>query len=274
MTEPSFDKAVRSGGFILLGELFPDRVSAQMLLDGLGIKMAQLLTFGTPDIGGWWWDVGWKIKLGLFANVQVADLFAAARTRFPDSAELRRLLAATGPTTVVFLLANPDGRNRLDVEVREVDAVRREHPEQLAVQVSHATRLRDLIRVLADSRLDIVHFAGHGTRDGRLVLDGPNGGQPVAAADFAQLMVAAGHPRCIVFSSCFSGTYLPLLRGSATHVIGCDIALSDKCAVDFSAAFYRCLAVGRPVPDAYAYAVAAMRVGGCAAPMRIWGAEQ
>jgi CHAT domain/Effector-associated domain 1 len=273
MTELSFADAVRAGGFVLLGELFPDYPSAQGLLDDVGISMARLPAFGTPEVGRWWWQVGRRIEQGHFPNVGQRELFAAALAYAPDNALLRRLLGESGPTSVLFLLANPEerGRNRLDVEVREVQAVRREYPEQLEIRVSHATRIQDLVRELADGKLDILHFAGHGTADGRLILDGPGGGEPVESAHFAGLVVAAGHPRCVVFSSCFNGGYLPLLRGSATHVIGSAEPISDKCAVFFSAAFYRRLAAGRPVPDAHAFADAAMTVQGCESRMRIWG---
>ena len=275
MTGPMFPEAARAGGFVLLGEMFPDPASAQMLLDELGVSTVHLPPFGTPDIGRWWWQVGRKIDQGHFRDAGLHELFAAASSHFPGNAALRRLTGGSGPTSVLFLLANPEsrGRNRLDVEVREVEAVSREYPDQLSVRKCLATRTRDLVRELAGGELDIIHFAGHGTEDGRLIFDGGNGEQPVEPTDFADFVVAAGNPRCIVFSSCFSGGYLPLLKGSAAHVIGSETPINDECAVHFSAAFYRRLAAGRPVPDAFAFAHAAMQVSGCGRPMRIWGDE-
>jgi len=273
MTGPTFAEATAGGGFILLGELFPDQASAGALLDDAGVPMAHLPPFGTPDVGRWWWQVGRKIEQGHFRDVGLRELFSTALSHVPGNLRLRRLCGAGVPASVLFLLADPGsrGRNRLDVEVREVEAVRREHPDRLEVRVSFATRTKDLVRELADRELDIIHFAGHGLEDGRLVLDGPEGGHPVAPGDFADLVLAAGHPRCVVFSSCFSGGYLPLLKGSAAYVIGSDAPISDECAVRFSGAFYRRLASGRPVPDAYAFAGAAMKVDGCPPTMRIWG---
>jgi hypothetical protein len=273
MSGPSLEDASNSGGFELLGELFPDPPSAQMLLSRLGVAMTRLPPFGTPDIGRWWWQVGRKIDLGHFAAVGLPELFRAAVAEVPENAALARLAGRSWPIVVQFLLANPEahGRNRLDVDVREVEAVSREFPGRLDIRVSHATRLQDLIRVLAGGGIDIIHFAGHGTPDGQLILDGPAGGRPIDLGDFAGLIKAAGYPRCVVFSSCFSGVYLPLLRGGAEYVVGSEEALSDKSAVHFSAAFYRCLAGDRPVPDAVSFAAAAMKIAGCASPMRIWG---
>ncbi|WP_433824586.1 CHAT domain-containing protein [Actinoplanes sp. CA-015351] len=274
MTELSFTDAENAGGYLLLAEIYHNQPSTQLMLMRAGIPMNGLAPFGQPNIVDWWRQVGLTVEQGAFARVGQRQLFAAARQQYPGNKLLSRLAAGEpGHASVLMLLASPEdrGRMRLELEARAVESIAREYPDRLRPRVSLATRLRDLERELVDAQpLDILHFAGHGTADGRLIFDGPGSGHPVDPAGFSELVAAAGTPRCVVFSSCFSGNYLPALRGAAKNVIGSEVALSDKCAVVFSRAFYRILATGRPVPDAYRFAAAAMRAEGCGSPMRCW----
>lgn len=163
------------------------------------------------------------------------------------------------------LSAPPDGRSPrllLDEDVRQIRQKVRaaKHRGVLDFDLHLAARADDLIQALIETRPQVVHFSGHGDRDG-LVLASADGmrAHPVDAAALKQLFeVFRGDIRVVVLSACLS---LPQARAIA-DVVGCAIgtrgSISDEAAITFGAAFYRALASGESVQAAYDQARAAL----------------
>ena len=72
---------------------------------------------------------------------------------------------------ILILASNPTGtgRLRLDVEMREIDDGLQlaEHRDQFEIVQRHAVRIKDLRRALLKVRPQIVHFCGHGFKQGK-----------------------------------------------------------------------------------------------------------
>ncbi len=171
---------------------------------------------------------------------------------------------------VLFFAADPlsvppDGRKPrllLDEDVRRIRQKVRaaEHRDALDFDFRLAARADDLIQALNETQPRVVHFSGHGNRDG-LVLASADGtrAHPVDAAALARLFeVFRGDIRVVVLNACLS---LPQAQAIA-EVVGCAVgtrgSISDEAALTFGASFYRALAFGHPVRAAYDQACVAL----------------
>jgi len=117
----------------------------------------------------------------------------------------------TGVKTILILAANPTNasRLRLDEEVREIDeGLRRAfRPEQFKLEQKWAVRQRDFYRAILDYQPQIVHFSGHGTGSGSIVLEDETE-QLVevnahALASMFKLFAQKGVD-CVVLNACYS----------------------------------------------------------------------
>lgn len=174
--------------------------------------------------------------------------------------KIKVLLFAADP-----LSAPPDvrvPRLMLDEDVRLIQEKVRaaEYRDELEFVTRWATRPDDLLQALLQSPPQVVHFSGHGGSDG-LVLVGSDGRSPhfVDAATLARLFRAfRGNIRVVLLNACFS---LPQAEAIAA-VVGCAIGtrseISDKGAILFGASFYRSVAFGMSVQDAFEQACVAL----------------
>jgi tetratricopeptide (TPR) repeat protein len=177
---------------------------------------------------------------------------------------------------VLFLAANPDTTSRvaLDEEIRAIDArIRGAGYGDQVVLVSHwAVRLDDLSGLLMRHRPHIVHFSGHGSADGSLVLHPGD----VAKRDLegyaqapAAVAAAPGHGRLpvdglarlleilrdnvrvVVLNACYSKAHAKGIVRSVECVVGTSRPIRDDHAIAFAAEFYQAVAYGRSVKDAF-----------------------
>lgn len=163
------------------------------------------------------------------------------------------------------LSAPPDGRAarlRLDEDVRQIRQKVRgaEHRDALEFDVRWAARTDDLLQALNETRPQVVHFSGHGGSDG-LVLVSADGRRPhtVDAAVLKQLFeVFRGDIRVVVLNACFSLPQAEAIASSVGCAIGTHGAISDGAAITFGGSFYRALAFGCSVREAYEQARTAL----------------
>jgi len=159
---------------------------------------------------------------------------------------------------ILILSANPKdtGRLRLDEEVREIkEALRRsKNRERLNIETVFALRLRDLRRSLLDHEPQIVHFAGHGTKEG-LVLEGPLGfSTTVSSKALSQLFkLFSQQVKCVILSACYSVKQAVAINKHIPYVIGMRKEIQDKATIEFAVGFYDALGAGRSVEDAFQF---------------------
>lgn len=150
------------------------------------------------------------------------------------------------------------------------DLVRRLR-QRRRVQVSilhHATRAKLQSRLIeannADQGPHVIHFIGHGEADAvsaTVLLEDDNGDvDAIPAGEFAEIV---GEPtvNLVVLNACETASTVNLfqsvaqetLRRRVPAVIGMQVPILDRAAVDFAREFYGAWAAGEPIESALAY---------------------
>lgn len=204
------------------------------------------------------------------ARRQAAQDRAADRdmARLRDNVEeLLRQSRAVAPSTMTVLFMagaielGDDGEKPLHLD-REVRLVRQkvrasEHRDQVRIEDTQATQVRDVVDALNEYRPDVVHFSGHGGLAG-LVFDGPDGEpRQLAMEHLATLLLAAPNPiRMVVLNACESADAAALASEFVDFAIGMQQPIDDEAAKEFAGQLYGSLGAGLSVAEAFQQAVA------------------
>ena len=188
---------------------------------------------------------------------------------------------------VLFLAANPDSTRPLSLgeEARRIEDEIRASACRDAIEFisKWAVQPEDLQRVLLSHRPEVLHFSGHGGRDGELLLeresDRASGGATrhlvsdasvedvfpgsVGKGVLIRLIRALeGELRVILLNACFSMSQARDLAECVDCAIGMSAAIGDRAAIVFAGAFYRAIGYGRSVQAAFDLGVNAMQLLG------------
>jgi len=169
----------------------------------------------------------------------------------PDESPLRILAICSRPLIdagghPITLLDVAEERRRIETGVRRAGDVARVHflPEATTGEVKSA--LRD--------GWDVVHFTGHGTDDGRLLLeDGYGVAHLLSKQETAQLFTGQKTP-LVVLSACHSETVGRELHAAgvpAVVAVDARVPVADLAAIIFAEHFYAALARGWDVRRAF-----------------------
>ena len=159
--------------------------------------------------------------------------------------------------TILFLAANPVGtaQLQLDEEFHALDAELRktEFRDRFDLRSSWAVRYGDVQELLLRYKPHIVHFSGHGSNTGEIILQNPDRSQnrvppDVLAALFATLKK---NIRCVVLNACYSQLQAEGVAQSIDCVVGMRRAIPDQAAIEFAAGFYLGLGYGESVATAF-----------------------
>ncbi len=217
------------------------------------------------------WEAGITAILAVVSPGTAADQYPWARAAESSPTAPRR----PGPAaqsleniSVLYVAANPGSvvSTHVDRELREIQekaqlsALR----ERFDFRFVAAARLADLRRALLESAPRVVHFAGHSTENGAILLEGASGSpDPVNATDLAQLLALfQGKIQCVIFNMCHSGEYAQELAMQVPYVIGIPGEISDELAIAFSVGFYQGLGSGRSIPFSFEVAINSMKLSG------------
>lgn len=158
---------------------------------------------------------------------------------------------------ILFLAANPKSTVslRLDEEVREIEhkIMLAQKKDQLILIKKGAVRASDLQLYLNQERPTIVHFSGHGTDEGKIVLEDKMGNPvTVPSEGLARLFeTIKDNVRCIVLNACFSLEQASAINKHVDFVIGMSSSIKDEAAIAFSSAFYLGLSSERSIRNAF-----------------------
>jgi len=154
---------------------------------------------------------------------------------------------------ILFLAANPRGADMLALEKEAGDIFRKtERVRRLERKLSMSTRIDDLAHDLLRHRPTVVHFAGHGSRGGKLLLEDEHGAAAlVSVAALGRLFRDVGGVRCVVLNACFSAEHASAVAQHVPCVVAMSAAIADTAAIAFASAFYEALAFGRGVEQAF-----------------------
>jgi hypothetical protein len=169
---------------------------------------------------------------------------------------------------LLFLAANPKQMSALalDIEIREITQKIRlsDARDRLNVISTWAVRPDDLLQYLNEHKPQIVHFSGHGSSSGEIVLVDNNGNEnPVKPHALKALFsTLRDNIEIVLLNACYSKIQGQAINQSIDFVIGMDTAIGDKTAIVFAASFYRALGFNRTVQEAFDQAKTAIMLEG------------
>jgi hypothetical protein len=159
---------------------------------------------------------------------------------------------------ILILAANPKTTTKLslDEEIREInEGLRRSnYRDQFVIYSVLEPGQRDLRRALLDHNPDIVHFTGHGNKEGLLVVDEMGMPVHVSTGVLSGLFeLFSDKVECVILSACYSAPQVNAISKHIKYVIGMRKEIEDKAAIEFAIGFYDALGGGRSVDDAFKF---------------------
>ncbi|AFZ15572.1 hypothetical protein Cri9333_4802 (plasmid) [Crinalium epipsammum PCC 9333] len=235
-------------------DAFPSTASLeQMLTFELDKKLRVIACEGSLQ------DIVFKLIQTANSQGWVEDLVRAACDSNPGNPTLKAiaetLLSNHEPETpsnisqkpsnqgqkILILAAIPHGL-RLDKEIREIEeAIRRATNRDLfEIKVRTAVRPQDIRRAIAEEQPQIVHFCGHGEKDGSLLLEDDGGNNKlVTPQGLASLFEShTDCVKCVLLNACYSEQSAEAIKQHINYVIGMNNSIQDKAAIAFSQGFY------------------------------------
>jgi hypothetical protein len=159
--------------------------------------------------------------------------------------------------TILYLSACPRDMEplRTNDELREVTQELQLGPDRddFRLEWCPAVRGTDISRALGRYRPRVVHFSGHGDREGGLYVGDETGLSELAAPDgLADLFGGySATINCVIVNACHSMKLANAMADRIDYVIGMRCEIGDQAAIFFSVGFYQGLFAGRSVPDAF-----------------------
>ncbi|MFQ4136666.1 CHAT domain-containing protein [Nodosilinea sp. PGN35] len=167
---------------------------------------------------------------------------------------------------VLFLAANPFKDLNLDVEVRSITEKIRasEYRDHLQLIPALAVRPDDLLQLLNEHKPHIVHFSGHGSELGEIVLADNNGAPKVVSikAMKALMTTLKDNIQLVILNACYTKEHATAITEVINCAIGMNAAIEDPAAIVFAASFYRAVGFARSVQEAFDQGLAALALEG------------
>ena len=156
--------------------------------------------------------------------------------------------------TILFLSANPVRARRLDIEQEfrscELELKRAKFRDAITVINRNATHPDDLIRYVREYKPNVLHFSGHGSKEGIVLRSDTNKYQVVEGANLQQFLEGRGID-LVVLNACYSDVQAQAVQNVVASVIGTTGVVDDEAARRFAVAFYRSLGEGLSVGEAF-----------------------
>jgi len=272
MNNPTAFRALRA----LLAANYPTQEDARRVVEDAGLNPAYV-QFSDKAVNNWHNILTEAEKRGsMVALLQVVldeyssnpDLLSAARayglteaskSDFTDKkvADVPRGMTGRAPIKILFLAASPHDMQPLQLseEVRSIDQSLRlaAFRDQFKFEQHWAVRFSDLQELLLHHQPDIVHFSGHGSPAGEIILESDTGmSHPVSVRALSSLFgVLKDNIRCVVLNACYTATQAQAIAEYIDAVIGTSAKFDDKAAINFASAFYQALGYGRSIKTAF-----------------------
>lgn len=166
---------------------------------------------------------------------------------------------------ILFLAANPEGTDKmaLDKEIRTIKEKIRasRYRDQLDLVSAWAVRFDDLLQELNEHEAQIVHFSGHGSPTGEIILVGDDGvAGSIDPNIFRDLIeTTSDNIRVVILNACYSEPMAVAVEEIVDCAIGTKGQLGDKAAIAFAGSFYRAIGFGRSVWNAFRQGLISVR---------------
>lgn len=159
---------------------------------------------------------------------------------------------------LLFIAANPAGWGNLnlDADFRGITEKINGSQYRDAFEIlppALAARVDDLFLHLNKHQPHIVHFSGHGSTDGELILVGNDGNaKPLSAEALTATFEALNdNIKLVLLNACYSKIQAEAIASVIDCVIGMNAPVDDDAAIHFAETFYQALGFGRSVGNAF-----------------------
>lgn len=157
---------------------------------------------------------------------------------------------------ILVVAANPIhmDKTRFDEEMRDIDRALKEtkNRHKFEFRIANALRRRDLQLELVEYEPNIVHFIGHGTKEGLIVVDVNGLAVLFPFGPLSELFkLCSKHVNCVFLNCCYSAIEAQEIGKHIDSAIGMKNAIQDKAAIEFSVGFYVALGAGKSINDAF-----------------------
>lgn len=177
---------------------------------------------------------------------------------------LSALEAVPEKITILYLGTSPldEERIRIDQEARDIrEGIRMSgNPDAVEFVVRLAIRQQDILQALNEADPTIVHFSGHGSEDGKLVIEDAYGESQLVTKDAMAAVIgaAAKRVRLVVFNACFSDVESEKVLKHVDAIIGMTDSIGDEAALAFARQLYSAIGFGHDLQNAFDQARAYM----------------
>ncbi|GCE30608.1 hypothetical protein KDA_60920 [Dictyobacter alpinus] len=167
---------------------------------------------------------------------------------------------------ILFLAASPTetGRLQLDLENRTIKENIRHGSNRDHFKVENEWAVEDntLLEFMNIYHPNIVHFSGHGTETGELLLEGPDRTiRPIPGVTLQALMrnfIDSVH--MVVLNACHSYQEAQMLAQDIDVVIGMNYEVSDQAAIEFISRFYQALSFGNSLQNSFDQGITQLKI--------------
>lgn len=128
-----------------------------------------------------------------------------------------------------------------------------EYRDRFQIEFELAVRRAELISLLARHRPNVVHFAGHGSEDGRIFLLSDDDKHLPLSADALKAIFAEFNEtvRLVFLNACFTAPEAKAIAEVVESAVGTAKTISDRAAIAFASTFYSCLGNGFTIGQAF-----------------------
>lgn len=171
--------------------------------------------------------------------------------------EICRLKEPPAKITILFFASNPitESKLRLDEEARAImEKIRlSEYRDTLQFETQWAVRPSDLFQAINETNPTIIHFSGHGSVFGEIVLQNPDGSEKLVSPDAISQAIAtvSDEVKLVFFNACYSEIQAQNIVNYIDAAIGMSDAVDDDAACIFAAQFYSAIGFGLSVEQAF-----------------------
>ena len=198
----------------------------------------------------------WSIFSFLEVKAVKPNLLETEPLITPKERPIKILLLAINPVDTIQL--------RLDEEFREIEEriYQSSNRDRFSIEKAGAVRVKDLQRLLLHHKPDIVHISGHANAKGILLENNDGDAHPVTGATLKSLFKLLKNVRCVVLNACNSKPIAKSISVHIPYVIGMEVEIGDKAAIQFASGFYSAISEGEEIQNAFEHGRMAIELEG------------
>ncbi|GHO83681.1 CHAT domain-containing protein [Dictyobacter formicarum] len=167
---------------------------------------------------------------------------------------------------ILFLAASPNNAAllELDKEIRSIKENIRasKYANNFRIEDTWAVRDNDLLFQMNLHTPQIVHFSGHGTKTGELLVEREDRSSTLISAQALQSLFRnfKNSTRMVILNACNSHIQAQMVAEDIDFVIGMSQPIGDNTAIVFISAFYSALGFGHSIQHAFNQALSQLQI--------------